>query len=331
MKRRNVIGTLLSLAMGLTLTAVHAQNAPPKYFTGLLPSPKGKLEAVAKPLALSLGDECDQLTLDDLPDQVLLTDYLPPIGRQGSQQSCAAWSAGYYAFSYAVAKRQGLTPQQLRLPEHQFSPVFLYGLRPQANKDQPRKDEGMNFHHVLNILQNYGCASMKLLPYSDKTDPVPNASAREWALAYSQQQSFESFHTMIKGRQTKETLLAMKAYLAFEELPLIVGLEVGMDFMQVRGDGVYRFPNTKTEPSGHAMTIIGYNKGKRAFRLANSWGTEWGDKGFVWIEENSLLGSLVSPVVMIRPAGPFALNAKPGDKPSDTREPLDLRRHRRRR
>lgn len=38
----------------------------------------------------------------------------------------------------------------------------------------------------------------------------------------------------------------------------------------------------------HAVAIVGYSKGKEAFRLRNSWGTDWGDGGEVWIEESDL-------------------------------------------
>lgn len=34
----------------------------------------------------------------------------------------------------------------------------------------------------------------------------------------------------------------------------------------------------------HAITIVGWDDNKGAYLVKNSWGTQWGDKGFVWIK-----------------------------------------------
>src|SRR5262249_55425714 len=36
----------------------------------------------------------------------------------------------------------------------------------------------------------------------------------------------------------------------------------------------------------HAVTFLGYDDAKKAFRMVNSWGADWGDRGFVWIAED---------------------------------------------
>ena len=39
----------------------------------------------------------------------------------------------------------------------------------------------------------------------------------------------------------------------------------------------------------HAVAVVGYRyAGERQFLLHNSWGTDWGDRGFVWITESNL-------------------------------------------
>lgn len=34
----------------------------------------------------------------------------------------------------------------------------------------------------------------------------------------------------------------------------------------------------------HAVTVVGWDDNKRAYLVENSWGPQWGEKGFVWIE-----------------------------------------------
>lgn len=39
---------------------------------------------------------------------------------------------------------------------------------------------------------------------------------------------------------------------------------------------------------GHAWLVIGYNATKKAFRVLNSWGPDWGDNGKAWISEEDM-------------------------------------------
>ena len=37
---------------------------------------------------------------------------------------------------------------------------------------------------------------------------------------------------------------------------------------------------------GHAMVVIGYSDDRNAFKIINSWGTEWCDGGYGWLDYN---------------------------------------------
>lgn len=37
----------------------------------------------------------------------------------------------------------------------------------------------------------------------------------------------------------------------------------------------------------HAITIVGWDDGKQAYLVKNSWGPNWGDKGYIWVEYGS--------------------------------------------
>lgn len=53
--------------------------------------------------------------------------------------------------------------------------------------------------------------------------------------------------------------------------------------------GVYQHAKDGTAPNGHAMRIIGWGEenGLPYWLVANSWGTWWGDKGFIKILRGS--------------------------------------------
>jgi hypothetical protein len=39
----------------------------------------------------------------------------------------------------------------------------------------------------------------------------------------------------------------------------------------------------------HAILIVGYTSGK-GWKIKNSWGVDWGEKGYAWIAENNTCG-----------------------------------------
>ena len=81
--------------------------------------------------------------------------------------------------------------------------------------------------------------------------------------------------------------------------------------------------------SGHAMTIVGYddNKAGGAFRVLNSWGTGWADKGFIWIRYNDYtrwcveaLQAFADPYTPV-PAEKHHDDPKPEPKPDPKPDP----------
>lgn len=73
--------------------------------------------------------------------------------------------------------------------------------------------------------------------------------------------------------------------------PLVTTMTVYEDFM-VYKSGVYKHI-TGNSLGGHAISLVGYDDSKQAFIIRNSWGAEWGDKGFVYIsyEDTSGIGN----------------------------------------
>ena len=63
-------------------------------------------------------------------------------------------------------------------------------------------------------------------------------------------------------------------------LPVVFGTNVDKAFQQHTGNGVLHRPQGATL-GGHAMCIVGDDTQRDAFTVQNSWGTGWGDGGFV--------------------------------------------------
>ncbi len=72
--------------------------------------------------------------------------------------------------------------------------------------------------------------------------------------------------------------------------PLAIAVEADEGFVAYAG-GVFKgFKSEPTNPQAkinHAITLIGWDNGKNAWLIKNSWGTDWGEKGYMWIDYDS--------------------------------------------
>ena len=68
--------------------------------------------------------------------------------------------------------------------------------------------------------------------------------------------------------------------------PVVLGVTVYDSFNKVNAlDPVVPDPSyyEKNHGGGHAVTIIGYDLPNRKFLIKNSYGTDWGDRGYGWL------------------------------------------------
>ena len=235
----------------------------------------------AEGIARSAKFRITRAAREERPKRVLLTEWLPPIGDQGHQGSCAGWATAYYCYSYAVAKQRKLTAEQRNDPRFQFSPAFLY------HKVNKGVDEGSQLRDIFDVLDKDGCASLAEMPYSDKdltSAPSEKAVARA--------ANYKARYIGCLFSSGKVDVEALKTYLAEVKQPFAIGILVFTDFpksgQKIDKDFVYDLtvPAIKANlRGGHAIAIVGYDDDKKAFRMVNSWGPEWADGGFLWLSE----------------------------------------------
>lgn len=69
--------------------------------------------------------------------------------------------------------------------------------------------------------------------------------------------------------------------------PVIIGFDVYESFesAQVARTGMMPYPDVTKEAllGGHAVLLVGYDKAKQVYIVKNSWGTNWGDKGYFYM------------------------------------------------
>jgi fibronectin type 3 domain-containing protein len=201
-----------------------------------------------------------------LPTKVDLSKDMPPVGSQGMQSSCVAWATAYAAKSY-----QEYIEHEWKYDDNTlFSPAFIY------NQINGGVDKGSSIYDACQLMVKMGCATLDTMPYNVKNyKSKPNSQAVKEAGKYKA----EKFYT-IKPTE----ISTIKSYLS-KGYPVIFGATVYMNFNNLnKSNPVYNSKSGKSM-GGHAMTLVGYDDSKYggAFKLINSWGTGWGDKGYAWI------------------------------------------------
>lgn len=70
--------------------------------------------------------------------------------------------------------------------------------------------------------------------------------------------------------------------------PVAASVQVTSLFQNYASGVFYEFASNYANPSSnHAIVIVGWDDDKGAWLIKNSWGTDWGEDGYMWIKYNS--------------------------------------------
>jgi len=239
-----------------------------------------------------------------LPSQMDLSLNFPAPGNQFSQNSCVGWSTAYALKSYQERLETGWGLSQLG---HLFSPAFIY------HQINGGVDQGALIPDALQLIVNKGAATLATMPYivSDYLS-IPNSTAFSEAANYKAKS-----WSKVQGKD------AIKAQLA-NKRPVVVGMTVYPSFNTLTGTNPVYNTAAGQLTGRHAVTIVGYDDGKYggAFKLINSWGPTFGDRGYFWIPYSFTATVLNEAYVLID--SPNSVAPTPDVRPAPTGNLPDL-------
>lgn len=235
-----------------------------QHATGYMPLPEGKYEETRIPFHSTKNAAV-------LPKSYVISDaYFPTPGDQGNLGSCVGWSTGYaFASFYFSAKNQWGKPADY---SKVMSPAYVYNGIRECNCGP---DCGSYIADALELMKTKGVVPWEYMPYSDKDCSKPMDDEFSVASNYK-----------IKGYNrlaNKMNFNEYKQYLS-NDVPVIIGVPLGAGFDNIKSGSTSTFKCTQVEDGGHAMLVVGYDDTKQAFKIMNSWGKNWGDKGHVWVD-----------------------------------------------
>jgi hypothetical protein len=252
----------------------------------------------------------------ELPPRADLSGSLPPAGDQGNQASCVAWAVAYACKSYQESIEESRSLQNAGKPDPSavFSPSFVY------NQINEGVDEGSLFTDALNIISQKGAVRWAEMPYTEADFTTQPGKA--------QLESAKKYRIDFWRRVNIKDIKEVKAQLN-SGYPVIIGATADRGFVdngwKAAGKTDYTWKSiTGEQLGGHAMLVAGYDDAKEAFKVLNSWGEGWGNRGYCWISY-SLFPKVVKEGYVMKDA----LNAEErAAQPKETaqRSPLeDLR------
>jgi C1A family cysteine protease len=206
-----------------------------------------------------------QVTQKVSPNVVDLRKYCSPIENQGSLGSCTGQAiAGAIEL---LNKRGGKHNDVSRLFIYYYERLILGTVN---------YDSGAYIRDGIKATNKYGASLESLWPHDIRKfrqEPITEAKNDALNRKVTRYERVNDFNGCIDA--------LTNGY------PIIMGFRVYDSFMSknVARTGIMPYPNTKREKllGGHAVLLVGYDKRKKVFIARNSWGTNWGDKGYFYM------------------------------------------------
>jgi C1A family cysteine protease len=222
--------------------------------------------------------------LENLPSSFSLKKFAPSPQNQGINGTCVAWSAGYAARTISLAIQKNISTQD-SINNYTFSPGYIY------YKIKPVTDSTCSSGASILTAMKTMTGNGAILKKEGIIDCVKSIS-ENFELQKATPYKIKDFLSLNEsyGKFTKNDILKIKKSLT-EKKPVVVSLKCFGSFTKVSSTGIWTPVEDDEELGGHAVCIIGYNDklNKGSFEIINSWGTEWGDKGFGWLSYEQLM------------------------------------------
>ncbi|GAA6205835.1 C1 family peptidase [Thalassotalea sp. SU-HH00458] len=227
---------------------------------------------------------------------------------QGLLNSCSACAIAVASELYLIKKSQPFIDENASNID--ASQMFVY-YNERVLEDKVDINAPVYIRNGIKSLFKHGICSEKSWPYPEMMLPeslktvVANGSMAEiqQELSRVMTEHQADIQAAIKEKPSKAAITQAKKHiinrycklneeddltelrLALSKgLPVIFGMNVPKSFYAIGEDGVMTMPcPTEARLGGHALLAVGYDDDKKVFIVRNSWGDEFGDKGYCYM------------------------------------------------
>ena len=216
-------------------------------------------------------------SLEIIPAAYSLKQFAPTPKNQGEYGTCAAWSTAYCGRTILEAIKNGWTEKE-KITSNAFSPAFLFRLL--KPKDTACMG-GSTVSDAFEMMKEKGSLLYKSLPIACTPYLTPsqmmmaaNSKIKDFLRLFDVSADYK-----IKIQSVKKSIS--------EQKPVVFGMICPPSFEVAKNVWTPTEDAAKIS-GGHAMCVVGYDDNKEGgvFEIQNSWGTDWGNAGYIWIRYN---------------------------------------------
>lgn len=255
--------------------------------------PKGVKLKTVHDLMGNLKDS-GQMVVTVIPDIIDPRANLPPVRDQGIQGCCTGFASSG-AMTYQMM-RQGINPSNGVIR----SPAYTYALT-RKNEGTFPGDVGASVSDTVETLMQEGSCPETDMPYDQNVcDVMPTPQAYVDGLQ----------ETLLQAYTINNNDLSLIDLALSNGFTVVIGISVYESFESSQDvpnpTGIIPMPATdangnitETLLGGHCIEIVGKepdpsNNQKRMYIIKNSWGPDWGDKGYCYLSEDYLSNPILA-------------------------------------
>ncbi len=227
---------------------------------------------------------------------------------QGLLNSCSACAIAVAAELYLIRDRQPFIDENASNID--ASQMFVY-YNERVMEDKVDMNAPVFIRNGIKSLFKHGICSEKSWPYPEMAMPESLYKLMATGTAEQIQQEVnrilsehqDEIQSAVKEKPSEQAIKQagkhiINRYCRLDEeddltelrlalskgMPVIFGMMVPRSFYAIKEDGVMTMPSpTDVRLGGHALLAVGYDDKSEMFIVRNSWGEEFGDKGYCYM------------------------------------------------
>jgi len=206
---------------------------------------------------------------DSLPQYYSLKKFCPRPGNQLQLNTSPAWATAWSALSILQAQSSS------DAKSIELSPAYLYHRIKQL--DDRTCIGGIDLYDALQFIR-----INKLELFDDFKEFCAGNLPR--SVLTNQSDMFRDFRKLFSEKAEFNLKINSVKKSLTQNLPVVIGMHCPPSFYTAKDYWNPHEMMSKDFP-GHALCVVGYDDEKYggAFEIINSWGSEWGNEGFLWI------------------------------------------------